>query len=107
MEFSDQDLRVVLNQALRRYCRHSGRIPIILGRMGLALPMLMFLVGGAIAATGILEWLRLMAAVLVRLGPIKDIPGTETRVTPKPLGPVFVSGFLSASWPPPACFMLA
>ena len=88
MEFSDQDLRVVLNRALRSVLiAILVGIPIIWVAWGWR-SMLMFLVGGAIAATGILEWRRLMAAVLVRLGPIKDDPGTETRVTPKPLGPV-------------------
>jgi len=41
----------------------------------------LFLVGGAIAATGILEWRQLMGAVLIRL----DTGGSQT---PKPLGPV-------------------
>ena len=88
MEFSDQDLRVVLNRALRSVLiAILVGIPIIWVAWGWR-SMLMFLVGGAIAATGILEWRRLMAAVLVRLGPIKDDSGTETRVTSKPLGPV-------------------
>jgi hypothetical protein len=86
MEFSDQDLRVVLNRALRSVLiAILVGIPIIWFAWGWR-SMLMFLVGGAIAATGILEWRRLMAAVLVRLGPIN--PGTETTATPKPLGPV-------------------
>jgi hypothetical protein len=86
MEFSDQDLRVVLNRALRSVLiAILVGIPIIWFAWGWR-SMLMFLVGGAIAATGILEWRRLMAAVLVRLGPIN--PGRETNATPKPLGPV-------------------
>ena len=65
--------------------------------------MLMFVVGGAIAATGILEWRRLMAAVLVRLGPSRRARSTgSTRLWGR-----FCSGFLSVSWPPPDCFMLA
>jgi hypothetical protein len=88
MEFSDQDLRVVLNRALRSVLiAILVGIPIIWVAWGWR-SMLMFLVGGAIAATGILEWRRLIAAVLVRLGPVNDVPGTETRATPKPLGPV-------------------
>jgi hypothetical protein len=84
MEFSDQDLLVVLNRALRSVLiAILVGIPIIWFAWGWR-SMLMFLVGGAIAATGILEWRRLMAAVLVRLGPIN--PGTETSATPKPLG---------------------
>jgi hypothetical protein len=86
MEFSDQDLRVVLNRALRSVLiAILVGIPIIWFAWGWR-SMLMFLVGGAIAATGILEWRRLMAAVLVRLGPLN--PGTETSATPKPLGPI-------------------
>jgi hypothetical protein len=45
---------------------------------------LMFLVGGAIAATGILEWRQLMGAVLTRMSP----PGVDGQATPRPLGPV-------------------
>jgi hypothetical protein len=56
--------------------------------------MVMFLVGGAIAATGILEWRQLMTAVLTRLNqPGTDIqgtnvPGTAPPSTPRPMGPV-------------------
>jgi hypothetical protein len=79
MEFSDQDLRLVMNRALR-----SVLIAIVVG-----IPIIwiawgwrsavFFLVGGAIAATGILEWRQLMGAVLMRL---------DTQNTPRPLGPV-------------------
>ena len=63
--------------------------------------MLLFVVGGVIAATGILEWRQLMAAVLVRL----DNPqAREAHLDPWGR---FCSGFLSVSWPPPDCFMLA
>ena len=82
MEFSDQDLRLVMNRALR-----SVLIAIVVG-----IPIIwiawgwqsavFFLVGGAIAATGILEWRQLMGAVLVRL----DTAGGQN--TPRPLGPV-------------------
>jgi hypothetical protein len=44
-------------------------------------------VGGAIAATGILEWRQLMGAVLIRL----DTGGSQT---PKPLGPVLFWFFI-------------
>ena len=81
MEFSDQDLRLVMNRALR-----SVLIAIIVG-----IPVIwlawgwrsaaLYLVGGAIAATGILEWRQLMTAVLLRLD-------TGGQSTPKPLGPV-------------------
>jgi len=88
MEFSDQDLRVVLNRALRSVLiAILVGIPIIWAAWGWR-SMLMFLVGGAIAATGILEWRQLMAAVLVRLGSPNDVPSTETRATPRPMGPV-------------------
>jgi hypothetical protein len=82
MEFSDQDLRMVLNRALRSVLiAILVGIPIIWVAWGWR-SMLMFLVGGAIAATGILEWRQLMAAVLVRLG------SAENAATPKPIGPV-------------------
>ncbi len=84
MEFSDQDLRAVLNQALRSVViAIVVGIPIIWVAWGWR-SMLLFLVGGAIAATGILEWRLLMAAVLVRL----DTANIESRGTPRPLGPV-------------------
>ncbi len=56
MEFSDQDLRAVLNRALRSVViAIVVGIPIIWVAWGWR-SMLLFLVGGAIAATGILEW---------------------------------------------------
>ena len=87
MEFSDQDLRLVLNRALR-----SVLIAIVVG-----FPLIwvawgwrsavLFLVGGAIAATGILEWRQLMGAVLIRM----DTGGSQTQ---KPLGPVLFWFFI-------------
>ena len=82
MEFSDQDLRMVLNRALRSVLiAILVGIPIIWTAWGWR-SMLLFLVGGAIAATGILEWRQLMAAVLVRLDT------ASTRGAPRPVGPV-------------------
>jgi hypothetical protein len=82
MEFSDQDLRLVMNRALRSVLiAIVAGIPIIWFAWGWRSAVL-FLVGGAIAATGILEWRQLMTAVLVRLD-----AGT-TPSTPRPLGPV-------------------
>ena len=81
MEFSDQDLRLVMNRALRSVLAAIAvGIPIIWFAWGWRSAVL-YLVGGAIAATGILEWRQLMTAVLVRL----DAGGQST---PKPLGPV-------------------
>ena len=92
MEFSDQDLRLVLNRALRSVAiAHCSRIPVIWIAWGWR-SMLMFLVGGAIAATGILEWRQLMSAVLVRL----DLGSGSPRANPSPWG-AFCSGFLSGS----------
>jgi hypothetical protein len=90
MEFGDQDLRALLNRALR--------IVVIAVLVGIPLiwiawgwrSMLLFLVGGAIAATGILEWRQLMSAVLARLA----LPGAETAAQPRPLGPVLFWFFL-------------
>jgi hypothetical protein len=81
-QFSDKDLRDVLNRALR-----SVLIALVVGIPIIWLAwdwrsMLLFVVGGVIAATGILEWRQLMAAILVRL----DTAGT--RGAPRPVGPV-------------------
>jgi hypothetical protein len=88
MEFSDQDLRDLLNRALRSVLIAMAiGIPIIWFAWGWR-SMLLFEVGGVIAATGILEWRQLMAAVLVRL----DKAGT--RGTPRPVGPVLLWFFV-------------
>ena len=82
MEFTDQDLRDVLNRALRTVIiALMIGIPLIWFAWGWR-SMLLFLVGGVIAATGVLEWRQLMAAILVRL----DTAGT--RGAPRPVGPV-------------------
>ena len=82
MEFRDQDLRLVMNRALRSVLiAIVVGIPIIWFAWGWRSAVL-FLVGGAIAATGILEWRQLMTAVLVRL----DTGAAQSA--PKPLGPV-------------------
>ena len=80
--FMDNDLRDVLNRALRSVLIAMAiGIPIIWFAWGWR-SMLLFVVGGVIAATGILEWRQLMAAVLVRL----DKAGS--RGAPRPVGPV-------------------
>jgi hypothetical protein len=56
--------------------------------------MVMFLVGGAIAATGILEWRQLMAAVLVRLDVASMEPEGTRSSKPRPLGPVLFWFFI-------------
>jgi hypothetical protein len=90
MEFTDQDLRAVLNRALRIVViAMLVGVPVIWIAWGWR-SMVLFLVGGAIAATGILEWRQLMGAVLVRLA----LPGAETAAPPKPLGPVLFWFFL-------------
>jgi hypothetical protein len=81
MEFSDQDLRLVLNRAMR-----SVAIAVAIGFpvIGIAWgwrSMLLFLVGGAIAATSILEWRQLMGAVLERM----DLGSGTPQGAPKPL----------------------
>jgi hypothetical protein len=86
MEFSDRDLCIVFNRALRNVLIATAiGIPVIWFAWGWR-SMLMFLVGGAIAATGILEWRRLMTAVLSRFD-----TNTETR---KPLGGVVTWFFI-------------
>ncbi len=80
--FMDNDLRDVLNRALRSVIiALLIGIPIIWFAWGWR-SMLLFVVGGVIAATGILEWRQLMAAVLVRL----DKAGSQGA--PRPVGPV-------------------
>jgi hypothetical protein len=82
MEFGDQDLRLVMNRALRSVLAAIAvGIPIIWLAWGWRSAVL-YLVGGGIAATGILEWRQLMTAVLVRL----DAEGGQN--TPKPMGPL-------------------
>jgi hypothetical protein len=94
MEFSDQDLRLVLNRAVRSVCIAIVLLAPILWIAWGWRSMVMFLVGGAIAATGILEWRQLMTAVLTRLNqPGTDIqgtnvPGSAPPSTPRPMGPV-------------------
>jgi hypothetical protein len=89
MEFSDQDLRLVLNRALRSVAIAIAiGIPVIWFAWGWR-SMVMFLVGGAIAATGILEWRQLMTAVMERL----DLgsggsPQSKPRGKSRPLGSV-------------------
>jgi hypothetical protein len=80
MEFSDQDLRVVLNRALRTVAIAMLVLAPVLWIAWGWRSMILFLVGGAIAATGILEWRQLMSAVLARL--------SAAGGTPRPLGPV-------------------
>ena len=96
MEFSDQDLRVVLNRALRSVgIAIAGGDSHHLGRMGLALHV--DVSGrGAIAATGILEWRQLMTAVLARLDPRALIFRVRRQVR-RALWVRCCSGFLSAS----------
>jgi hypothetical protein len=90
MEFSDQDLRLVFNRALRSVAiAIAVGIPVIWIAWGWR-SMLLFLVGGAIAATGILEWRQLMSAVLTRL----DLGSGRPHGTPKPLGGVLFWFFI-------------
>ncbi len=94
MEFTDQDLRVVLNRALRSVViAIVVGIPIIWVAWGWQ-SMVMFLVGGAIAATGILEWRQLMAAVLVRLDAASMEPEDTRSSKHRPMGPVLFWFFI-------------
>jgi hypothetical protein len=90
MEFSDQDLRLVFNRALRTVAiAIAVGIPVIWIAWGWR-SMLLFLVGGAIAATGILEWRQLMSAVIRRL----DLGSGGPQGKPKPLGGVLFWFFI-------------
>ena len=78
-EFSDDDFKIALARALKTVA--------ILGVIGVAVTLIakgwqsavFFLIGAAIAATGIYEWQRLMGAVLERL---------KQGGTPRPMAPV-------------------
>jgi hypothetical protein len=90
MEFRDQDLRLVLNRALRSVAIAVAiGIPVTWIAWGWR-SMLLFLVGGAIAGTGILEWRQLMTAVLARL----DFGSGNPQGNPKPLGGVLFWFFI-------------
>jgi hypothetical protein len=90
MEFGDQDLRLVLNRALRSVAIAVAiGIPVIWIAWGWR-SMLLFLVGAAIAATGILEWRQLMTAVLERL----DLGSGSPQGKPRPLGSVLFWFFI-------------
>ena len=85
MEFSDQDLKLVLNRAFR-----SVLIAMAVGAPVISVVWgwrsgLMFVIGGAIAATGILEWRQIMLAVITRL---------DAQAVPRPLGPVLFWFFI-------------
>jgi hypothetical protein len=90
MEFGEQDLRGVLNRALRTVAvAILVGIPVIWIAWGWR-SMLMFVVGGAISATGVFEWRQLMSAVLARF----DLADSEGRPSPRPLGPVLFWFFI-------------
>ncbi len=90
MEFSDQDLRLVLNRAMRSVAIAGAiGVPVIWIAWGWRSTVL-FLIGGAIAATGILEWRLLMTAVLERLDLVEGSPQGK----PRPLGGVLFWFFI-------------
>ena len=81
---------MVLNRALRFVMiAIAVGIPLIWIAWGWQ-SMLMFLVGGIIAATGIWEWRQLMTQVLLRL----DAANPSERSKARPLGPVLFWFFL-------------
>jgi hypothetical protein len=86
-EFRDEDLRAALNRALV-IVGISALVgtPILWGAWGWP-SAVFFLVGGTIAATGILEWRQIMSAVLSRLGPASAL-GNAAGARPQPVGPV-------------------
>ena len=67
MEFTDQDLRAVLNRSMRSIgiAALIGS-PIVWKAWGWQ-SLLLFLVGALISATGILEWRQLVSAIALRL----------------------------------------
>jgi hypothetical protein len=98
-DFRDEDLRGSLNRALL-IVGISALIgtPIIWGAWGWP-SAVFFLIGGAIAATGILEWRQIMSAVLTRLRPGSALgdgigAGSTAATRPRPVGPVIFWFFL-------------
>jgi hypothetical protein len=88
MQFSEQDLRTVLNRALRSVLvAILVGIPVVWFAWGWR-SMLLFLVGGAIAATGIVEWRRLMSAVLARFDSADSAPIADVSAAPAPQRPI-------------------
>jgi len=85
---------LVLNRAFRSVAiAIAVGIPVIWIAWGWR-SMLMFLVGGAIAATGILEWRQLMTAVLERLDLAGGASQGQPRGKPRPLGSVLFWFFI-------------
>jgi hypothetical protein len=94
MDFGDQDLRSVFNRALRNVIIATALgIPIIWFAWGWR-SMVLFLVGAAIAATGILEWRQLTGAVLVRLDAGQDSDSSTTGSPRRPIGPTLLWFFI-------------
>jgi hypothetical protein len=92
-QFRDEDLRAALNRALV-IVGISALLgtPVIWGAWGWP-SAVFFLVGGVIAATGILEWRQIMSAVLTRLSPGSALgdamaAGSTEGARPQPVGPV-------------------
>ena len=93
-QFTDNDLRDVFNRALRTVIiALLVGIPLIWFAWGWR-SMLLFVVGGVIAATGILEWRQLMTAVLERLDLAGGASQGQPRGKPRPLGSVLFWFFI-------------
>jgi hypothetical protein len=85
MEFNDEDFKTALTRAFKTVLVLALiGIPITWFALGWRSTVL-FLVGAAIAATGVLEWQRIMGAVLERL---------QQGGQPRPLGPVMAWFFI-------------
>jgi VanZ family protein len=94
-QFSDEDFRRTMLSAIRLLAILAVILAVIIGwKMGWQSAGLL-LVGAAIAAAGLWEWLRLMTAVMVRMDASQN--ATEGDSNPqkvRPLGMVLVNFFL-------------
>ena len=90
-EFSERDLRTIFNRALATVgvCTLIG-LPFIARAWGWR-SLLLYLLGAAIAASGLIEWRRLSAAILSRMEAANGVEGARP---PRAIGRVLVWFFL-------------
>jgi hypothetical protein len=94
-QFSDEDFRRTMLSALRLLAILAVILAALVGwKLGWQSAALL-LVGAAIAAAGLWEWLRLMTAVMVRMDAAQNTTNsTENTKKVRPLGMVLVNFFL-------------
>ncbi len=90
--FTDDDAKRTIHRAIRLIVVVTVvGVPLAWWRGGGWQSALLLVVGGAISASGLWEWLRLMTAVMERM----DVPADgQAAGTARPLAPVMVGFFL-------------